>query len=99
MESPTFNVQGFYFANSIKDIPTTAHYAVIKFGFEHIPGDARSEEYPGHGYPAHTIVTREYYVFSSKSTWETYLSKENHNDLVAILAHPAKITTHKTIKI
>ena len=38
------------------DIPEGPHYAVLVYSTHstHIPGDQRSRDAPGHGYPAHT---------------------------------------------
>jgi hypothetical protein len=48
------------------DIPAVPHYAVIVYGQSsvHIPGDERSKQCPGHGYPAHyeTFDTFEHWV-------------------------------------
>jgi hypothetical protein len=41
-------------------IPDYEHYAIITFDQQTIPGDQRSKESPGHGYPEHTIESMEY---------------------------------------
>jgi hypothetical protein len=48
------------------DVPAVPHYAVIVYGQSsiHIPGDERSRQCPGHGYPSHyeTFDTFEHWV-------------------------------------
>jgi hypothetical protein len=41
-------------------IPDYEHYAIITFDQQIVPGDQRSKESPGHGYPEHTIELMEY---------------------------------------
>ena len=69
------------YCSSVNDVPKTPHFAVIKFGSIYIPGDARSESCPGHGYPASTQSTCEYIAFTDRSDWELFV-KNSYADRV-----------------
>lgn len=50
------------------DVPETEHYTIIESATVYIPGDQRSEECPGHGYPAssHPYINYEAYFTKEK---------------------------------
>ena len=56
------------------DVPSGTHYAVLvyKTTCVHVPGDERSRQAPGHGYPAHTVTndTFEHWVTADKRALE-----------------------------
>lgn len=54
------------YVHSIDKIPEIEHYAIVKTGSIHIPGDERSRTNPGHGYPAETRQHIEYEVYLKK---------------------------------
>ena len=45
-----------------EDVPVEKHWAILIFRTEsiHVPGDERSRQCPGHGYPAHTRTSKTY---------------------------------------
>ena len=78
------------------DIPSVEHFAIIDFTPIHIPGDQRSIDCPGHGYPAHTEMAGRYLAFTNKAEWEEeieYRMRSNKKDFTAIHAKPASIQT------
>ena len=86
------------------DIPKTVHFAIITAETIHIPGDQRSIDYPGHGYPASTETVIKYKAFLKKSDWEdeiegmettSYLRK----NYVALEVYPATIDTKVSVRV
>lgn len=63
---------------SKNDVPTTKHYVVLiyKSNSVWIPGDERSKNYPGHGYPerTETYESFEHYVATNKTEWEEFVT-------------------------
>lgn len=61
------------------DISNEPHFAVITYGTRnvYVPGDARSQAYPGHGYPAHTDVFDdiEHWVTTERSSLEEFITE------------------------
>lgn len=80
-------------------MPKEPHYAVIEFDSVYIPGDARSEECPGHGYPAHSQETANYIVFENKEVWEIYVKMNRSKNIMAVHVTPATIETQVTVSI
>lgn len=39
----------------LTDIPEDVQYVIFQQSSQHIPGDERSRNHPGHGYPASTL--------------------------------------------
>ena len=58
------------FVHSRKDIPMGEHYVILEFSSFYVPGDQRSRDAPGHGYPEHDEQTVSYNVYASKDEWE-----------------------------
>ena len=88
------------------DIPKEEHYAIIFGTSVYIPGDQRSIDYPGHGYPASTNYYPEYVSYTDKQEWmdeiiklqaENAEGKYSKKDFVAMKVTPAKIET--TVKV
>ena len=52
-------------------------YAAIITTTEHIPGDQRSRDYPGHGYPAHSVERTTFKKFKDLAAMEEYVSVED----------------------
>ena len=51
------------YVNAKRDMPDEPHWAILKFGSIHVPGDERSRTNPGHGYPAHNEPVVKYEVY------------------------------------
>jgi len=64
----------------LSDIPKTAHYVIIKMDSVFIPGDERSRQAPGHGYPEHTKYFPEMRVTTNKANWEQEVAEELAKD-------------------
>lgn len=57
-----------------RKMPKTEHWAILGQSSVHIPGDQRSIDAPGHGYPAST----EYYI-----TYEVYNTEAKFTEALA----------------
>ena len=88
-----------------KDIPTKPHFAIITGGSIHVPGDERSRQYPGHGYPASTEYHVVYAAYDNHEEWATEVARrqkstyQNERDFVAMAITPAVIETTVSVKI
>lgn len=58
------------FVTSPERMPLGEHWAIIEFSSVHVPGDLRSQQAPGHGYPAHDEPTVEYMAFLKREDFE-----------------------------
>ena len=90
-------------SHSKSDVPTEQHFAIVVFSSIYIPGDRRSEECPGHGYPAHSESQCEYIVFKSEEEWKADIkkrmeSKYGSDDFMPIRAIPARVKTNIEIQ-
>lgn len=91
---------GVYCIN-VSDIPTCKHWVIVLFDTIHIPGDQRSIQSPGHGYPAHSEITLKYVAFKDHESWKgaiEYLTVEKQK-FRAFEAHPAIITSTLIISV
>lgn len=61
------------------NVPKEQHYAVLIYNTKttYIPGDQRSKDYPGHGYPERyeTEVVIEHYVTLEKFIWKEFVTQ------------------------
>lgn len=95
MSDPYHNV---IFVHEKSKMPKGEHWAIIKFGSIHIPGDERSRTHPGHGYPERNEPSLEYRAFLNKADWEAAvgeLAGEKHtsNDSwIAMRVNPVTAT-------
>lgn len=92
------------YCHYVEDVPKTEHYAIISNRSISIPGDQRSIDFPGHGYPASTEHFFEYVAFTEKVEWETEIKKRltsqfGNKDFVALMVLPAKIKTSYEVEI
>ena len=62
------------------DVPQGTHFAVLIYKVRQIdiPGDERSRQAPGHGYPAHTeeIPSTEHWVTTDKDALAKFVYKQ-----------------------
>lgn len=89
-----------YRKNVVESPPENGGYVLVVFETQSvdIPGDERSRQAPGHGYPAHTetFKTPEIYLFEERYLWEEALEvllteKPKRKDVWAFQAgKPAK---------
>jgi hypothetical protein len=65
------------YVHSESDFPEGDHFAIIEFRSFTVPGDERSRQAPGHGYPEHTETTMSYSVFAleDREVWEEEIAR------------------------
>lgn len=56
-------------------IPKGKHWAIIETYSETVPGDQRSRDFPGHGYPEHVEERIRYRPFSTREAMLVELRK------------------------
>lgn len=85
------------------EVPAQPHFAIFESNSVHIPGDERSRQYPGHGYPASTEYFLSYIAFDTKDEWEADIqertNRKNGNAFVAVHIIPAKVETKVVVNI
>jgi hypothetical protein len=79
-------------------IPKEIHYAIISERQIYIPGDQRSRDAPGHGYPEHYETVIDYEVFSSKLALETAIRSRNLASAVIAEVRPLKLKVELSIE-
>lgn len=74
----------------MEDIPSKEHYVILEFSSRHIPGSQRSEDAPGHGYPAHSEAFTQYHAFENHGEWKKEITRRtiSKNQFVAFKAGP-----------
>lgn len=94
------------YCHSAADIPKEPHFAIITSDYVNIPGDERSRQYPGHGYPATTKQFVGYIAYTNKEEWEAEIAARTResgmrrNDhFVALAVTPATINTEVSVTI
>jgi hypothetical protein len=63
------------FVHSSAQMPKGEHWAILEFGSIHIPGDERSRQAPGHGYPEHSEPTIGYEAFDSEAEMRSVMER------------------------
>jgi hypothetical protein len=89
---------------SASEVPKTEHYAIIESGSVFVPGDQRSIDHPGHGYPASTEYFVSYISFTDRDEWEAEIRQMTgaiygKKDFVAMKVTPAEVQTVLTVVI
>lgn len=79
-------------------------YAVFVKTTEHVPGDQRSIDYPGHGYGAHSVERTEVIEFNSKELFVAWINnqestKYGKKSYRAFKITPVKVSTKVEIQI
>jgi hypothetical protein len=92
------------YCKSTADIPKTEHYAIVENRSVFIPGDQRSIDFPGHGYPASTEHFLEYVAYTEKEEWEAEIKKRltatyGDKNFLALKVTPAEIKTSFEVNI
>lgn len=82
----------------------TDFFAVIYVTSVTVPGDERSRNNPGHGYPEHTVDTDTIHRFPSEEKFKEWIEKEEKKQYgkrlyQAIRCTPITITTTVNIDI
>jgi hypothetical protein len=87
-----------------KDVPTDEHYAILEFSSIHIPGDQRSIDAPGHGYPERIEQVVKYIVFETRAEWEKEIGRRMASPFqcdrfVPLFVRPAIVHMHIETKV
>jgi hypothetical protein len=67
------NVRDSFYVTDPLSIPEGEHWAIIRGTSTFVPGDERSKQYPGHGYPEHTEHHISYQVFFDEKKFQEEL--------------------------
>jgi hypothetical protein len=80
------NLRSMTYVHNSKDFPREPHLAIIEFKSIYVPGDERSKQCPGHGYPAHNEPSMSYIVFKDRETWEEEIARceKSRRDYIAL---------------
>lgn len=92
------------YCHSKSDIPATIHFAALVFGSVSIPGDQRSIDALGHGYPAHTETTMDYIAFESAEEMQRWVEREmsskfNKPNFAIIQSEQKPVVTKTTVNV
>ena len=84
--------------------PGVTYYGILKFSSITIPGDQRSRDCPGHGYPEHTMTSVELQIFTKREAWETEVSRKTNDrydsgDWVPLVIQRPAVKTTVTVNI
>lgn len=94
---------GKYRVTTTNEVPAGPHYAIFESNSIYIPGDERSRQYPGHGYPASTEYFISYIAFDTKAEWEADIqervARNNTDKFVAVHITPAVIETKVVVSV
>lgn len=55
------------------DVPSGEHWVILEDRSVHVPGDQRSRDFPGHGYPEGTERFMSYTVYAGQKEFEAAL--------------------------
>lgn len=78
MDRPHGHYADFY-VKDLKDVPSGEHWAILTIENVHIPGDERSRQAPGHGYPERTESFVSYAAYLHEADFKAALSKTLEN--------------------
>ena len=90
------------YPNNPADIPMGEHFAILVSSSTHVPGDQRSIDAPGHGYPAHSVSHWDYILFETEDEWKAEINKltlRNDKNFVPIKANRPTIEVKTDVKI
>lgn len=86
--------------NRPDDFPAgETRFAILEFVTIHIPGDERSQTYPGHGYPASTETAAQLRTFESQADLELWLSHEGRNKVNYIVLQATRLGVRTSVSI
>ena len=85
--------------NRKEQMPEEEHYAILTFVTVHIPGDLRSQQMPGHGYPAHDEPYTQYTVYPNQEAWHKAIIELEKwkKPYIPLRSKPVSITVQTTI--
>lgn len=88
-------------ADRAKSIPKEPHFAIVCTSSYYTPGDQRSRDVPGHGYPGGSTSIVTYRWFLDRDEWEEGCL-EAHNrreEFVAMEVKPAQVAIKAEVKL
>jgi hypothetical protein len=68
------------YATKSDDVPKGKHYVVIRFTQIWIPGDERSRQAPGHGYPERFEDKCQYKAYLDEAEWKLEVARMTHSN-------------------
>lgn len=90
---------GKYVSNTV---PSLKHWAIITRRSITIPGDQRSRDAPGHGYPEHQEDSIIYQAYSNEAVWKEDVREcmnQRYHDWHAVLVIPASVEMDVKISV
>lgn len=91
------NIKSPIYVSSPDKIPSVEHWAIIEGTSVTIPGDERSRQCPGHGYPESTESYITYEAYLDKAEFEGALEEKMrsiyHRSVCGIHVLPVKVST------
>ena len=91
------------FVNDKKDMPSGKHWAIIEYSSVHIPGDQRSIDCPGHGYPAHNEAIVKYKAYLTEEKWleqiEYMETEDRSTNYTALIVNPVKVNKKVSVRV
>jgi len=85
------------------DFPAAPHIAVLHFGSVYVPGDERSRQCPGHGYPEHYESVVTYIAFNDtpegKEELRKWVEQHQKDDYRIIEATPKNVKTKLVVDL
>lgn len=99
MNSPTRK-----WCHKLADVPPGDHFAILEFSSVYIPGDERSQQYPGHGYPGGNEPIVVYIAYTDEQEWkrdviEHTTSKTSSSSFVAVRIKRAHISVNVEVDV
>lgn len=97
------NSVGKKWIHTLSEVPSGPHFAIFEANSIYVPGDERSRQYPGHGYPASTEYFLSYVAFDTKEEWasaiQERLTRNKDDKFIAVQVIPAQIETKVVVNI
>ena len=90
--------KGGKYVSSLGDIPDGPHWVIISTTSVHIPGDERSRQAPGHGYPERTETYISYEAFLHEGEFKVEVERRLQSQFTRadfVCIHVDKIATPK----
>jgi len=93
------------YVQCVGDIPQQDHWAIFESSSVHVPGDQRSIDAPGHGYPAYAVNFVNYEVYLTEDKWRRQIEYKTNpqsgspKSFVAVQIRRAKIKAETRIEV
>lgn len=89
------------YPTQVRQLPDETFYAILRPESVTVPGDERSRQCPGHGYPEHTVHHWSMQVFASREAWASEVERmgQDGKDFKAVKVTPARVTRSVRVDI